>query len=112
MNGRKALVRDYRDRKVEAGIYAVRCAASGEAWVGATPDLATRQTGIWFSLRHGGHSEASLQAAWATHGEAAFSFEALEAIDDENLGPLGKSSLLKERRAAWIEALSARGLNR
>lgn len=112
MNGRKALVRDYRDRKVEAGIYAVRCAASGEAWVGATPELATRQNGIWFSLRHGSHSDKTLQAAWAAHGEAAFSFEALEAIDDENLGPLGKSSLLKERRAAWIEALDARGLNR
>ena len=112
MNGRKALVRDYRDRKVEAGIYAVRCAASGEVWVGATPDLATRQNGIWFSLRHGGHSETSLRAAWATHGEAAFSFAALEAIDDENLGPLGKSSLLKERRTVWIETLNARGLNR
>ena len=112
MNGRKALVRDYRDRKVEAGIYAVRCAASGEAWVGGTPDLATRQNGLWFTLRHGSHSEKTLQTAWTAHGEAAFSFEPLEVLDDETLGPLGKSSLLKERRAAWIGALGAKGLNR
>lgn len=112
MNGRKALVRDYRDRKVEAGIYAVRCSATGEAWVGATPDLATRQNGLWFSLRHGSHAEKTLQTAWTEHGEAAFAFEPLEAIDDETLGPLGRSSLLKERRAAWIEAMGARGLNR
>lgn len=112
MNGRKALVRDYRDRKVEAGIYAVRCAASGEAWVGGTPDLATRQNGLWFALRHGSHSEKTLQAAWTAHGEATFTFEPLEVLDDETLGPLGKSSLLKERRAAWIETLGAKGLNR
>lgn len=112
MNGRKALVRDYRDRKVQAGVYAVRCAASGEVWVGGTPDLATRQSGVWFTLRHGSHTEKSLQAAWTAHGEAVFSFETLEVIDDEELGPLGRSSLLKDRRAAWIQDLGAKGLNR
>lgn len=112
MNGRKALVRDYRDRKVEAGIYAVRCAASGEVWVGATPDLATRQNGLWFTLRHGSHMDQALQAAWRVHGEPAFSFESVETIDDEALGPLGRASLLKERRKAWMERLDARGLNR
>ena len=112
MNGRKALVRDYRDRKVEAGIYAVRCAASGETWVGATPDLSIRQNRLSFGLRQGSHPERSLQAAWTAHGEAAFSYEPLEAIDDEALGPIGKSSLLKERRAAWIESLGAKGLSR
>ena len=112
MDGRKALVRDYRDRKVEAGVYAVRCAASGETWVGATPDLATRQSGLWFTLRHGSHSEKTLQAAWTAHGESSFGFEAIEVIDDGTLGPIGKTSLLKARRIAWIEALGARGLNR
>lgn len=112
MTGRKALVREYLDRKVEAGIYAVRCAASGEVWVGATPDLATRQSGLWFTLRHGSHSEKTLQAAWTAHGEARFGFEAVEVIDDEALGPIGKASLLKDRRSAWVEALGARGLNR
>jgi len=112
MTGRKALTRDYRDRKIEAGIYAVRCAATGEAWVGATPDLATRQSGVWFTLRHGTHIEKTLQAAWAAQGEAAFSFERLEAIDDEGLGELGRSSLLKARRDAWIAQLGARKLNR
>lgn len=112
MNGRKALMREYRDRKVEAGIYAVRCAVTGQAWVGATPDLSTRRNGLWITLRHGTHMEKTLQAAWGAHGEASFTFEPLEAIDDEALGPLGRSSLLKARRAAWIEALDATGLNR
>ena len=110
MNGRKALVRDYKDRKVEPGIYAVRCVPTGEAWVGGTRELATRQSGIWFSLRQGSHREPTMQAAWTAHGAEAFVFETLEVIDDEGMGDLGRKSALAERRAAWCEALGAKGL--
>ncbi len=110
MSGRKALLREYKERKVEAGIYAVRCATSGEVWIGATPDLSTRQNGVWFSLRQGGHREPSLQAAWNAHGADAFAFEAVEAVDTEGLDRFGRDSRLKERRAHWIATLNATGL--
>lgn len=110
MSGRKALLREYKERKVEAGIYAVRCAASGQAWVGATPDLSTRQNGVWFSLRLGSHREPSLQAAWNAHGADGLVFEALEAVDTEGLDRFGRDSRLKARRAHWIAALNATGL--
>lgn len=109
---RRALVRDYKDRKVEAGVYAVRCAPTGQAWVGATPDLAIRQNGVWFALRMGGHPCASLQAAWTRHGEGAFGFEVLEVIDDEGLERLGRTMRLDERREHWRAALGAEGLRR
>lgn len=110
MSGRKALLRAYKERKVEAGIYAVRCLTTGQAWVGATADLSTRQNGIWFSLRQGSHREPSLQAAWAAHGVDAFAFEPVEAVDAEGLDRFGRDSRLKERRAHWIAALNATGL--
>ena len=110
MSGRKALLREYKERKVEAGVYAVCCVASGQAWVGATPDLSTRQSGVWFSLRQGSHREKSLQAAWNAHGVDAFVFEAVEAVDTEGLDRFGRDSRLKERRAHWITALNATGL--
>jgi hypothetical protein len=110
MSGRKALLRAYKERKVEAGIYAVRCLTTGQAWVGSTADLATRQNGIWFSLRRGSHRERSLQAAWTAHGGEAFAFEPVEAIDAEGLDKFGRDSRLKERRAHWIAALNATGL--
>lgn len=112
MSGRKALLRAYKERKVEAGIYAVRCVASGQVWIGATPDLSTRQNGVWFSLRHGSHREPALQAAWAAYGEDAFAFERLETVDVEGLDRFGQASRLKDRRAHWIETLNAQGLNR
>ncbi len=110
MSGRKALLREYKERKVVAGVYAVRCVASGQAWVGATPDLSTRQNGVWFSLRLGSHRDKTLQAAWNTHGADAFVFEAIEAVDTEGLDRFGRDSRLKERRAHWITALNATGL--
>ena len=110
MSGRKALLREYKERKVEAGIYAVRCAASGQAWVGATRDLSTRQNGVWLSLRLGSHREPSLQAAWNAHGADGLVFEALEAVDTEGLDRFGRDSRLKARRAHWIAALNATGL--
>jgi hypothetical protein len=109
---RRALTRDYKDREVQAGIYAVRCAHTGATWVGGTPDLSTRQNGVWFSLRMGGFRHPSLQAAWNAHGEDAFTFEVVEVLDDKNLESLGKASLLAERREHWRLALSAEVLRR
>ena len=111
MSGRKALLREYRERKVEAGIYVVRCAPTGALWIGATPDLSTRQNGVWFTLRLGSHRERSLQAAWNAHGAEAFAFETVEAVDVEGLDGAMRNSKLKDRRAHWIEALNATGLN-
>lgn len=111
MSGRKALLRAYKERKVEAGVYAVRCVASGEVWVGATPDLSTRRNGVWFTLRLGSHREPSLQAAWNTHGADLFAFEPLETIASDGLDAFGRASRLKDRRDHWIGVLNARGLN-
>jgi hypothetical protein len=111
-NDRRALVREYKEREVSAGVYVVRCAPTGAVWVGGAPDVSTRQNGVWFSLRMGGHTCASLQAAWKIHGETAFAFEVLEVLDDKTLERLGKASLLAERRQHWMTALNAEGLRR
>ena len=104
---RRQAVSDYKERKVSKGIFAVRCVATGEAWVGKSRNLEQQQNGIWFGLRQGGHPNPALRAAWAAHGEAAFSFEVLEAIDDEGLSAYGRDSLLKDRAAHWRSELGA-----
>src|SRR5436853_96654 len=62
---RRQVVRDYKERKVSQGIFAVRCAATGEAWVGKSRNLEQQQNGIWFGLRSGGYVNRVLQAARA-----------------------------------------------
>ena len=78
---RRDAIRDYKERKVSQGIFAVRCAASGEAWVGTAPNVGQMQNRIWFGLRQGGHPNPTMRAAWAAHGEAAFAFDVLEEFE-------------------------------
>ncbi len=101
---RKVAVAAYKKKKAAAGIFAVRCAASGQAWVGQTLNLDTVQNRIWFSLRVGSNSNRELQSAWAAHGADAFSFEPLEALADEELAYV-RDTLLKERAVHWRSEL-------
>jgi hypothetical protein len=103
---RKELVREYRERKQSLGIYAVRCEPAGATWVAATRNLDRQQNGIWFQLRLNNHPNRDMMSAWKSHGEAAFSYEILEEVTDEN--PLLLDSLLKERAAHWLNVLKAK----
>lgn len=84
----------------------MRCAASGEAWVGQTPNLETIQNRIWFSLRQGSHTCRSLQAAWSRHGEASLTFGECERLEDEKTAYV-RNALLKERLLHWRAELKA-----
>ena len=97
---KKAAIADYRKRKDAAGIFAVRCAASNQVWVGQTLNLDTVQNRIWFTLRVGTHSIRDLQSAWTSHGADTFTFEPLEQLEDEEI-PYVRDTLLKERVTHW-----------
>lgn len=102
---KKELARTYKEQKPEPAIYAVRCAASGQVWVAKIANIAKRQTSLWFQLNSGGFPGKSLQDAWKQHGEAAFAFEVLEEIADEN--ELMIPVLLKDRETHWRKELNA-----
>jgi hypothetical protein len=101
------VVRDYKERKVSQGIFAVRCAATGETWVGKSRNLDQQQNRIWFGLRAGGYINPVVQAAWKANGEGAFTFEVLEMIEDADLSDYSRANLLKERDAHWRAQLGA-----
>lgn len=105
---RRQLVRDFKERKAPMGVYAVRCAATGEVWVGSTKNLEAQQRSTWFGLRLGSYINKPMAAAWKAHGEASMSFEVLEQVDEPDLTPLGLADLLKARERHWIAALGAK----
>ncbi len=105
---KKAAIAAYKERKTPAGIYAVRCRASGEVWVGASRHLDAQQNSLWFALRLGSGRNPGLQQAWAAHGEGEFSFEALERLGDEDqTSAYLQGATLKKRLAFWRSELSA-----
>jgi hypothetical protein len=94
---RKAAVNAYKERKIEGGLYAVRCTSSGEVWI---------QNRLWFTLRHGVNTDRSLQAAWNAHGAEAFTFEIVERLYEEEIGYV-RDRVMKERIAHWAGRLQA-----
>ena len=105
---KRDLVREYKEREPQQGIYAVRCVATGAVWVAASRKLDTQQNGIWFQLKMGSHMNKPLQAAWNEHGADGFAFEVLEEIKDDNA--LLIPARLKERLAHWLAELGAQKL--
>jgi hypothetical protein len=103
---RKAAVAAYKERKAQAGVYVVRCAATGEQWVGTAPDLATIWTRRSFALRQGSDTNRALQTAWNAHGVEAFTFAVLEEIDAEALAYV-RERTFKARLLHWREKLGA-----
>jgi hypothetical protein len=105
---RKAAIAEYKKRDDAIGIFAVRCAASDEVWVGPTLTLDTIKNRIWFGLRLGNATNTEMQSAWARHGGDSFAFEVLERLDpDEPV--FVRDSQLKERAAHWRGILKAGG---
>ncbi|MGJ5817614.1 GIY-YIG nuclease family protein [Paludibaculum fermentans] len=104
---RKEINRKYKELKPNMGIFAVRCAASGLVWVGATRNLDATRNQNWFALNHGSHRDKGLQAEWNARGGEAFTYEVLEKLDEELL-PMAVADVLKEKRRLWVEELGAR----
>ncbi|MGN8115417.1 GIY-YIG nuclease family protein [Labrys sp. 22185] len=104
---RKAAVDAYRKRKVAGGIYAVRCAETGDCWVGRAPDLSKIRNRLWFTLGQGVGLNPALQAAWNRHGEQAFTLEIVEELEDEEVAFI-RERALKERLDHWIAVLTAK----
>ena len=109
MTSRKAAIVAYKERKVIGGVYAVRCTATGEVWVGRWPNLATIQNRIWFTLRQGSHPSPDLQACWRQYGAEHFRFDILEELEEEASAYV-RDALLDERAAHWRSSLGARSM--
>ncbi len=103
---RKAAIAAYKERKVAAGIYRVHCLASGQLWVGQTPNLDKIENRIWFTLRQGTHRHRGLQEAWLLHGAENFVLDTVEALEDETDAYL-RDRALKGRLAHWSAELGA-----
>jgi hypothetical protein len=103
---RKEAIRQFKELKPQAGVYAIRCISSGHVWVGPSRNLDATKNGLWFGLRTGMHREKTLQAEWDAHGEQSFAYEILGTLGDD-VHHLNVVALLQEMRGAWVARLGA-----
>lgn len=100
---RKAAQAAYRERKPDAGIYAVQ--AGDTIWVATAPRLDAVENRLRFTLQQGSHPNKAFQAA-AVDG---YRLEVLETLDPET-PDLSRDRLLKERLAHWLDTKGGRPL--
>jgi|ERR1700733_422072 len=98
---RKEAARQFKERKPSPGIYALRCSATGRAWVDSSPNLDAAQNSQFFQLRQRLHRNKELQAEWNAHGEDSFRFEVLEKLP-EDTPSLNLRDVLQERKLFWV----------
>ncbi len=103
---RKDLINAYKERKPKAGIFAVRCAPTGDVWIGESRNLDAQQNSVWFTLRNGSHINRAIQSVWNAQGADAFAFEVLETLPEEGT-PYVLASMLRERSRHWLAELKA-----
>jgi hypothetical protein len=103
---RKNAIHKFKERKPSRGVFAIRCLATGQFWVGSSPNLEAKKNGSWFSLRIGSHRAKGLQNEWNTYCEDAFEYEVLEKLADD-VSPLAVADFLKEKRLEWLAQLRA-----
>lgn len=104
---RRTRVRAYKDAFPPMGIYAVRHAASGRAWIGASPNVDGMLNRIQFELKMRGHRDASLAGAWARTGGEGFAFEVLERVKRRDDPAFDYGAELQTLLALWQAELGA-----
>ncbi|MGH1560005.1 GIY-YIG nuclease family protein [Caulobacter segnis] len=110
MSGRKALLRAYKERKVEAGIYAVRCTATGEAGSGRRRTFHPSERGLVLAAPGLGMVRKACRRP-GTRMALRLRVRDGRGRDTEGWTGSGASSCsVKDRRDHWIAALNATGL--
>ncbi len=103
---RKALIREYKQRRPPMGVYRIHNTATGRALVAASTDLPSILNRHRAQLKLGGHPSRPLQSDWNEHGADSFVFEILDTLtppEQPGYDPVADLTVLEDM---WLEKLS------
>jgi hypothetical protein len=102
---RKAAIAAYKERKTFAGVFAIRCKASPQAWSARRPTWRRSRTGSGSRCARAA-TPAAPAGGWTAHGPDSLTFEECERLEEEET-PYIRDALLKERALHWRSQLNA-----
>jgi len=91
------------------GVYQVRNAVSGKAYIGTSVDLPSMLNRQRAQLRLGAHADRALQADWNALGGEAFVFEVLDTLDPPDEPGYDPGDDLRTLEDLWRAKLAAAG---
>ncbi|BAU28691.1 group I intron endonuclease [Aneurinibacillus soli] len=114
MDRKKELKQQYKEIKVEAGVYQIKNMVNGKIFIGSSPNL-KNLNGRRFELKMGVHKNQMLQKEWNEYGEDAFVFEIVEVLKKKENGYFDLKDALKKLEEKWLDTLQPfdeRGYNK
>ncbi|OGM06037.1 MAG: hypothetical protein A2008_09360 [Candidatus Wallbacteria bacterium GWC2_49_35] len=102
---RKEMKRQYKEIKLEGGVFIIKNKINGKILLLSTPNL-KMVTGKIMALKNGTHPNAELQSDWKNHGEESFIVEILETIDQKDEDFKNKLEKIEKK---WLEKLNPFG---
>jgi len=105
MKTRKEIIREYKERKISAGIFQIRNTLKNKVLLGSSKNL----EGIWnsnrFQLSAGAHRNKKLQEDWNECGAECFIFEILEVIEEKDGPCFNMEDELTLLEQIWVEKI-------
>jgi group I intron endonuclease len=109
MKSKKDIIREYKERKKQAGVFQVKNTVNGKVLLGSSLNLDGPLNSHKFMLTIGSHRNKTLQKEWNEYGADKFVFEILEVVktkDDPNFNLNDELTLLEQ---IWLEQLQPFG---
>jgi len=101
--------REYKERKVSAGVFQIKNAVNGKMMLGSSLNLEGLLNRHRFELSVGSHRNKELQKDWNEFGSDAFVFEILEVVQLKDESEIRLDDELTLLEQIWLEKLQPFG---
>ncbi|MEA1961359.1 MAG: GIY-YIG nuclease family protein [Bacillota bacterium] len=109
MDRKKELKQQFKEIKVDAGVYQIRNKLNNKIFVTSTPNLKTLN-GRRFELDSGKcPMNSGIQTDLKEFGPQAFEIEILEALEEKDEPDFNRKKALKELEEKWLDKLQPYG---
>lgn len=105
----RELKQNYKETKLDAGVYQIRNKASGRIFIGSAFNVNGKLNGIRFGLEMGSYRNSGLQKDWKEYGAEGFEFGILETLDQDKIEKVLQKDELAKLEKKWLEKLRQSG---
>ncbi len=108
MDRKQELKQQYKETKIEAGVYQIKNTKNEKILLESTPNLKTIN-GKRFTLDMGSYQNKLLQNEWTEFGAEAFVIQVLEILEIPEEGYFDAKDGLRKLKEKWLEQLQPYG---
>ena len=110
MINKKELIKEYKNQKHPAGIFAVKNKPDNKMFIGTSLNLPAKIRGITFELEMGKHAFSNLAEDYKRHGKDQFEITILDQIEVKDETEKELKSELETLEEMWVDKLKNEGI--